>query len=139
MASTRDYLPFERLPEWTDADVEYFIAHDQVHGPQMKVLREANQIAHQSGYAGAALCGLLFLARSRSILGAGAGAFVGFFGGFEVGHGYTTMTTTRNINTREVQNAFLKHWRHYHGIPQPEPIKFPKHVVSNLLGFAKSQ
>ncbi|KAK3040175.1 hypothetical protein RJ639_028425 [Escallonia herrerae] len=101
----------ERLPPWSSADVEKFIAEDPVYGPTLNTAREAAKYATIGGAIGAVSTAAFAWKYSRSPHGAalsfGAGAVFGMTFGQEFANHWLQLY---RLDTLTAQTKFMEWW-----------------------------
>ncbi|XAR60219.1 Succinate dehydrogenase (ubiquinone) [Bertholletia excelsa] len=99
------------LPEWSDADIEEFIASDPVYGPNLRTTREAIKYAGTGSVIGAVSTAAFAWKYSRSphgaLLSLGAGAVFGWTFGQEFANHWLQLY---RIDTMAAQVKFFEWW-----------------------------
>ncbi|KAF6156832.1 hypothetical protein GIB67_002749 [Kingdonia uniflora] len=105
----------DKIPSWSDSDVDEFISSDPVHGPSLRTAREAAKIAAMGSAIGAISTAGIAWKYSKSPHGAalslGAGAVFGWTFGQEFASHWLELY---KMDTKTAQMKFMDWWESKH-------------------------
>eukprot|EP00850_Spirogloea_muscicola_P008716 SM000047S16855 [mRNA] locus=s47:363872:364977:- [translate_table: standard] len=104
------------LPPWSDADVDEFARQDPVHGPQLKLVRQAGAAAAGGALAGGLAAAIFAYQKSRSALTAAAVLPLGAVTAYVVTESAATLALgLYKTDALAVNLKFLDWWHRRHG------------------------